>query len=96
MPKEEHVHKYKRTKLGKFKVYRCMLSGCPHYVRAELVTNRMTVCWRCGNSVTMTPQMAMQAKPHCRDCNKSYIGAAGREALANKSELKEKTNADHA
>jgi hypothetical protein len=68
--KSEHVHKYKRVKLGSkgYTVYKCMKPGCTHYIRQELVTGMKTICWRCEQEQIMSPKMATQAKPHCLEC----------------------------
>jgi hypothetical protein len=79
MPRlNDHTHKYKKQKLGEQIIFRCMLPNCSHYVLAELISGRATICWRCDKETIITPQMAKQTKPHCRDCDWSHVGVAGR------------------
>lgn len=68
------IHKYERVRLGTkgFKVYKCVLPNCPHYIREELVAGKMTICWRCGAAIVMTKPMARMKKPHCYDCTREY------------------------
>lgn len=65
---QEHIHKYMRVKLGNSVVYRCMLAGCPHYVRKELALKRKSVCWRCGRVFVLGEKALLLKKPHCADC----------------------------
>lgn len=67
-----HFHKYKRTKLGEkgFIVYRCMVPGCSHYKRKELMAGQLAQCWRCGEPFVITDYKLRLAKPHCDACVK--------------------------
>lgn len=73
MPKNKHLHKYKRKMLGGngYTVYACIEPACSHYVRIELVENKLCACNRCGNAMIMTKKAMTLAKPHCEDCTKS-------------------------
>lgn len=75
---ERHVHKYIRKKLGKnsYTIFACVLPGCSHYVRKELVDGRTTMCWRCGAEIVMTKRTATLKKPHCADCTREPTGKA--------------------
>jgi hypothetical protein len=81
-PLEHDVHKYERVKLGSkgYRVYKCMLPNCMHYVREELVIGMLTICHRCGQPVQMTKLMAQQKKPHCRMCTRPYVRHGGESA----------------
>lgn len=65
----EHVHKYKRIKMGpKYVVYRCVMPDCPHYVRPELVIGRACICWDCRGVFFMNIRSATKIKPKCKRC----------------------------
>lgn len=65
----EHIHKYKKIKMGEdYKVYKCTLPGCPHYIRPELVVGRFSLCWMCEESFVMTEVSATRLKPKCQGC----------------------------
>ena len=73
MSKTNHLHKYKRVKLGKtYTVYKCMKPACNHYIRVELVEGKLCECNRCGEMMLMTKKAMQLAKPHCDDCTKSF------------------------
>lgn len=78
MAEEKHVHKYLRVRLGPngYTVYKCVLPGCSHYIRRELVEGNMTLCWRCGKEVPMNKKMATLKKPHCFGCTRQSSSAA--------------------
>ena len=80
MPK--HVHKYHRLRIGKneYEIYKCALAGCTHYVQAELVVGRKSICWRCGNEFIITGKLRHK-KPHCEDCIQSKTAKLGEKAL---------------
>lgn len=71
MAKNHEIHKYYKTKLGDYTIYRCSLPGCAHYVPYELVLNRVSLCNKCGNEMVMTRAAARLAKPHCIACTKT-------------------------
>lgn len=66
------VHKYYKARVGKMIVYRCALPDCSHYLRKELVTNHMSLCFRC-NQPFMLPKAPslLKAKPWCDECEKT-------------------------
>ena len=70
MVKDHTVHKYKRIKFKTgYTIYRCMIIGCSHFLRAELAINRQSVCWKCGETcVIKTTDLV---KPHCEDCSRN-------------------------
>lgn len=69
--KESHIHKYEKVTLGKHVIYKCALIGCPHHIRRELVTGRVSICWRCETPFPMTKHAATLVRPHCISCTKS-------------------------
>lgn len=68
--KFSHIHKYMKVEWGKNKtvVFRCMIPGCTHYVHEEMVRNRRSLCWKCGNPFVMTLEKLLRKKPKCDDC----------------------------
>lgn len=67
----DHIHKYKRVKLGKFVVYKCDLINCSHFIRSELVEGRLSICWTCGEPFPMTKASTKLVRPHCVSCKKT-------------------------
>lgn len=65
------VHKYRKAKLGNKIIYRCMIPDCPHYVRRELVTSRMSICWNCNQPFILpgAPSL-LKSMPWCKECEK--------------------------
>jgi len=70
--KYNHLHKYKRTKLGDkgYIVFRCMVPGCNHYMRKELFVGTLCRCWRCEEPMVINSYMLRLVKPHCAACTK--------------------------
>lgn len=67
-PKEPHIHKYIRVKLGVRKVlieYKCALPGCRHHLAKDLVVGRRSLCNYCGKEFYMDKGSIRLAKPHC-------------------------------
>lgn len=61
-----HIHRYQRTKLGdNFIVYRCMLPGCAHYIRKELIMGKLCNCYRCGEDFIIGKKEMRRVRPHC-------------------------------
>jgi len=73
--KYDHIHKYMRVNLGKngYVVFKCMIPGCPHYIRRELAVGRQSICWRCGRPMTLTMANTLLKKPHHLDCRREEI-----------------------
>jgi hypothetical protein len=72
MIKHSGAHKYlkKKLKKGAYVVWKCMLPGCPHYIKDELVENRMTRCWRCGTEFVLDKLVMKLTRPHCKACTR--------------------------
>ncbi len=66
----KHLHKYKRMTMGaKYKVLKCIVPGCPHYVPLNnMAIGRICECNRCEKPMTLTKASLRLAKPHCEDC----------------------------
>lgn len=75
--KKDHYHIYKRinlSKAGKHIVYRCMKPDCSHFLREELVVNRIAECPRCHNPFKLTKAlMHKKVNPHCPDCTQRKV-----------------------
>lgn len=71
MKKHNGPHKYKRVraKTGTI-LWRCMLPGCPHYIRDEFIEGQESLCWRC-DQVMVIERVTKHLKPHHRECVKS-------------------------
>jgi len=75
MPKpKSHVHKYMRVICNKDKdytVYKCMIPGCTHWLRKELILGRESVCWNCGASMYLTSRDLTMKKPRHYNCRRT-------------------------
>jgi len=75
MPSQNHVHRYKRAKLGKgkdFIIYQCVLPDCTHYLSAERIVGKKNLCWVCDKPHTIYQDSnGVLARPHCRACTKT-------------------------
>jgi hypothetical protein len=78
MAKHKHVHQYQQTMLGKRAIFRCMMSNCPHYVMAELVLGRHSVCPRCQEEFIVDSTALANVFPHCSNCTKKNKEAEDR------------------
>ena len=64
------AHKYKRIRFSSGHIiFRCMIEGCPHFLRKELLLNRLAICWICNQEFRITNLEL--AKQHCSNCTKS-------------------------
>ena len=72
MPSIKHIHKYYRKRMGKdYKVYACALPDCSHYIAADLIVGKKTVCWVCGRvTIVYRDSNGVLARPHCKSCTK--------------------------
>ncbi len=73
--KKSHVHKYLRVIHNKppgYTVFKCVIPGCTHSLRKELMIARECVCWRCGGVMVLgAPDLEMKKPRHfeCRRVN---------------------------
>ena len=72
MPSIKHVHKYFKRKMGKdYVVYACALPDCSHYISADLIVGKKTICWVCGRvTIVYRDSNGVLARPHCKGCTK--------------------------
>lgn len=72
---DKHTHRYERAIIGRkgYTVFKCNLPGCPHYISAKLVKNRISLCNRCGNEFIIDNRAKLLAKPHCVDCIEAKV-----------------------
>ena len=68
--RSKHIHKYRRTRYGKSTIYKCVISGCNHFIQKDIAEGRLCVCWRCGNPFIITKRTlrCCPAMPHCEEC----------------------------
>jgi hypothetical protein len=76
---KRHVHKYYLADLPGFaKVWACALPDCNHYMpphMERLVNGKHSICWGCGDVLTLNPQNMDTGKPLCNDCeNEKLLG----------------------
>jgi hypothetical protein len=75
--KKKHIHQYQRKTIGKasngkdYRVYKCILPSCAHYVTVALAAGRVTLCNECGEPTVMGKYQCTKAKPKCNDCIKT-------------------------
>jgi hypothetical protein len=91
MPVYKHTHKYEKKDVGKVDkeviVYACALPGCTHYLRPELLNNKFSICWKCGETfIIRRDKNGFMKKPWCDECRESL--------KKNKLEPKIETNLD--
>jgi hypothetical protein len=75
MPGLKHIHRYVKTTLGrnKWPIYKCNLPDCSHYISAELIDGKFSICHRCGERFIITKALTRLAKPHCLKCTEREI-----------------------
>lgn len=82
----KHIHRYQRIKLGKnYVVFKCDLPDCRHYLRPELVKDKISICNRCNEPFILDIAAMQLSKPHCLSCTKrkSKTHGAIRDLLEN-------------
>jgi DNA-directed RNA polymerase subunit RPC12/RpoP len=70
MPQDHKVHLYQKitTNRGKTR-YKCMKSGCTHFVYSDLLPGRLCECYICGNPFELTKKLISQrTRFKCPDC----------------------------
>lgn len=72
--KHEGPHKYIKKKIGDkskpYKLWKCAIPGCTHYIKYELGEGRFTICWRCGATCTLDKLTMELTRPHCKSCTR--------------------------
>lgn len=76
MSRSRHNHVYKRVNLGKDKeyiVYKCIKPGCSHFVREELILDRVAECPECEGIFTIKkPNLSRKVLIICLPCRKKH------------------------
>jgi len=74
MPKRKgnHTHQYRRVKLKKAHVYRCMLTNCNHYIMPEFILGKESVCPSCSREFVIDKYASLRANPICIDCRREH------------------------
>lgn len=52
-------------------VFKCMIPGCPHYLSRELAVGRDSVCWKCGETLTLNMENTTLKNPTHLYCRKT-------------------------
>ena len=69
----QHVHKYQRVIDNRppgYTVYKCVIAGCKHWLRKELMLSREAICWCCGLSMFLNVQDLSMRKPRHYECRR--------------------------
>jgi len=66
--KPHKIHQYRKVKLVKSVVFRCMLPGCTHYTREAFIINKIALCPFCGKDFLITRDLARRETVHCSEC----------------------------
>jgi hypothetical protein len=69
MGAKKHVHQYHKVQIAAGKVWACAL--CNHFMPVHLenlIPNRYSICWSCGDHFRLGPQNMALDKPECDDC----------------------------
>jgi hypothetical protein len=69
--RQAHVHKYKRTNIGRVKeylVYKCELPGCTHYTPVEMVIGKTTKCCICDKPYEIKAADIQYVRIACDAC----------------------------
>jgi hypothetical protein len=71
MTTTKHVHKLKkvRFKTGNV-IFFCALPDCTYKINPALALGKLSICWRCGKSFSLSEYALRLMKPHCIDCHK--------------------------
>jgi hypothetical protein len=71
MVTNKHIHKYQKEVLGKdYRILRCHIPGCNHYIRESLGIGKLSLCNRCNEPIVLTSWHLQRKKPHCQECTK--------------------------
>ena len=69
----EHIHKYLRVihnKLPGYTVFKCVIPGCTHWIRKELLLARKSICWICNTEMVLNTQDLTMKKPRHFECRR--------------------------
>lgn len=48
-----------------YKVFKCILPNCTHYIHESLALGMLSICPRCGDEFKLTQKSLLLVKPHC-------------------------------
>jgi hypothetical protein len=54
-----------------YKIFKCSLENCTHYLPRVLAIGAKTICWDCGEETILNKKMALTKKPKCMNCRLS-------------------------
>jgi hypothetical protein len=86
----QHVHKYRRTNIGRDKEYwvmRCTLPGCTSYTpmrskwSCPMLEGKLALCNTCNEGFILDRRALLLAKPICDDCVDSPKAKRARKAM---------------
>lgn len=69
--KKHNPHNYYRTDLGTNKIWACANPDCTHYMPphlSHLVEGKRSICWQCGEKMTLHSLNMNEDRPRCDDC----------------------------
>lgn len=66
--KNKHIHQYQADKLGKHKIWKCVLVGCTHYLMNQFMPNKLCLCNVCGNPFVIGKRHLRNEHPRCDSC----------------------------
>lgn len=75
MKDKNHLHRYRKLKMGKNKdyiVYACQDPGCKHYISSSLVVGKVARCFYCKEAFVIDREQVRkgQLKLRCNACKK--------------------------
>jgi hypothetical protein len=69
---KKHIHKYHRIATKFQKLWKCGFSDCSHFMPShltEVIVGRDSICWGCGETFRLTPELMMRDRPLCSYCD---------------------------
>jgi hypothetical protein len=66
-----HTHKYYQVDVNYATIWACALPGCNHHMPpyySKLLNGKYSICWNCGEQMTLNPINMMMEQPICEDC----------------------------
>lgn len=73
---KRHVHKYHWLDIGYSNVWACALPDCNHYMPRHMektILGKFSVCWGCGDKMTLDEDALKQDKPQCFKCRTGVV-----------------------
>lgn len=72
MAPKKHIHKYHKITLGFGQVWSCGIPECNHFMPRNMtnrVVGKASLCWNCGQQITLNNENMKLDRPLCADCN---------------------------